>query len=134
MHANDTNSTNKLIYPELCYIVNGVCFEVHNELGRYAREKQYGDLLEKKLLAIGFPHKREFFVGDTGNIVDFLLDEKFILEIKAKRFITKEDYFQTQRYLQVLDLKLGLLVNFRDKYLKPIRIVKIETSGRNRFV
>jgi len=39
-----------------------------------------------------------------------------------------------QRYLQTANLKLGLLVNFRNRYLKPVRIVKIETDARHKFV
>ncbi|MHB9019282.1 MAG: GxxExxY protein [Minisyncoccota bacterium] len=134
MHANDTNNTNKLIHPELSYIITGICFDTHNDLGRYSREKQYGDILEKKLKEIKLPYKRELTIKETGNIIDFLIDDKIILEIKAKRIITKEDYFQIQRYLQVLNIKLGLLINFRDKYIKPIRIVKIDTDLKSKFV
>ena len=121
MHSNDTNNTNKLIYPELSYTVTGICFSTQNDLGRYAREKQYGDLIEEKLKEIKLPYNRELVIGGTGNIIDFLIDNKLILEIKAKRMITKEDYFQIQRYLQISNIQLGLLVNFRDKYIKPIR-------------
>ena len=39
----------KLIYPELSYEITGLCFNIHNELGRYAKEKSYGDLFEQKL-------------------------------------------------------------------------------------
>ena len=49
MYTNDTNNANKLIYPKLSYVVTGICFDVHNELERYSREKQYGDLIERKL-------------------------------------------------------------------------------------
>lgn len=37
-----------LIYPELSYKINGILFSTHNEIGCYAREKQYGDVLERK--------------------------------------------------------------------------------------
>jgi len=134
MHTNDTNKNNKLIYPELSYIITGVCFEVHNALGRYSREKQYGDLLQEKIKELGISYKREFTVGSTGNKVDFLIDDKIIIELKAKSIILKEDYYQTQRYLQILNKKLGLIINFRNRYLKPIRIVKIDTETRNRFL
>ena len=101
MHANDTNrKMRKIIYPELSYALTGICFNVHNELGRYEREKQYGDLLEEKLKEVKIPYKREFRIEKTGNTVDFLVDDKIIVELKAKPLILKEDYYQTQRYLQ----------------------------------
>ena len=134
MHANDTNNTNKVIYPELSYTITGICFSVHNDLGRYAREKQYGDEVERRLKEAGLPYERELTIGGTGNVIDFMIDRKMILEVKAKRMVTKEDYFQIQRYLQTFNIKIGLLVNFRDKYIKPIRIVKIDTSAKHKFV
>ena len=135
MHTNNTNGEpNKLIYPDLSYIITGVCFNIHNELGRYSREKQYGDALEYRLKEIKIPYKREFKIEKTGNIVDFILDDKIILELKVKDFVIKEDYYQTQRYLQATELKLALLINFRSRYLKPIRIVKIDTDIKNRFI
>jgi len=135
MHTNYTNRKEvKLIYPDLSYMITGICFGVHNELGRYAREKQYGDLLEKKLNEAKLPYKREFRASQTGNIIDFLIDDKVILELKAKPLILKEDYYQAQRYLQILDKKLALLVNFRNRYLKPIRVVKIDTEVKNKFL
>jgi len=135
MDTNDTNNTNKkLIYPELSYLIVGVCFNVHNDLGRYAREKQYGDLIEKRLKEIMLSYKRELGINDSGDIVDFLIDDKMILEIKAKRLLTKEDYFQLQRYLQSFNIRLGLLVNFRDRYIKPSRVVRIDTDLKSKFV
>jgi len=46
-----------------------------------------------------------------------------IVDFKAKRLITKDDYYQMQRYLKSANIKLGLIVNFRQKYLKPKRIL-----------
>lgn len=124
----------KIIYPELSYLIIGVCFKVHNEEGRYCREKQYGDLLERKLKECGIPYKRELVVGDSGNTVDFLIADKVVLELKAKASVNQEDYYQIQRYLQSLKIKLGLLVNFRDKYLRPKRIVRIDTEQRKNYL
>lgn len=127
-----TNSNPELLYPELSYKITGICFDTHNELGRFAREKQYGDLLEVKMKEIGLTHTREQRVGDSGNILDFIIEGLIALELKAKSSIISGDYRQVQNYLQVSQLKLGLLVNFRNKYLKPIRIVKIEKMEQSR--
>jgi len=121
------NKTN-IIYPELSYVVVGILFSVHNQLGQYAREKQYCDLIELKFKEISMPYKRECRIGESNNIVDFIINNKIILEVKAKRLITKEDYFQTQRYLQEANTKLALLINFRSKYIKPTRVVRIENK------
>ena len=37
-----------LIEKDLSYVVRGVLFEVHNELGKYRNEKQYSDALAFK--------------------------------------------------------------------------------------
>ena len=116
----------KIIYPELSYIITGILFAVHNELGQYAREKQYGDLIEKRFNEIKMPYKREFPISNTGNILDFIVENKIILELKNTRILTKEHYRQIQNYLQQTQVKLGLLVNFRSKYLKPLRIIRID--------
>ncbi len=117
----------KVIYPELSYLINGILFDVKKELGQYAREKQYGDLLEKKLKEKDILYKREVSVGNTGNIIDFLIDDKIVVELKAVRFVTKDNFRQIQNYLQQMQIKLGVLVNFRDKFLKPARIVRIDS-------
>ena len=123
-----TKNTEKIIYPELSYTITGILFDIHNEIGSFGREKQYGDLLEKHLKEIKLPYKREESVSSTVNILDFIIDGKIALELKTVRVLTPEHYRQIQNYLQQTKLKLGLLVNFRTKYIKPIRIVRIDTT------
>jgi len=137
MNANDANmrinkrrNLDKVIYPELSYILTGVFFKVHNELGYYCKESQYCDAIEILLKEKGIIHKREFslassnnLIKDNSNRVDFLVDEKIIVEVKAKRIVGREEYNQTQRYLKVLNLKLGIIVNFHQRYLTPKRII-----------
>lgn len=114
-----------VLYPELSFKITGILFRVHNELGPYAREKQYGDKAAVYFKEDGIDFKRECIIGDSGNILDFIIENKIALEFKAKRILTKEDYEQVQRYLQETGLILGILVNFRNRYIKPVRIIRL---------
>ncbi len=122
-----------LIYPDLSYKINGILFTAHNELGPYAKEKQVGDVIARLFKENNLSFLRECQVGNSGNIIDFIIENKIILELKSIRVLTRHDYEQVQRYLQTTQLKLGILVNFRNQYLKPIRIVKIDTQLKNKY-
>jgi len=118
-----------ILYPELSYKLTGIFFKVHNELGRFCKERQYTEAIEILLKKDEIPFRREkkivknYFDNEIDfGIPDFVIDDKIAIEIKAKRFITKDDYFQLLKYLKSKNYKLGLLVNFRNTYLKPKRI------------
>jgi len=122
----------EILYSVLSYKITGLCFKVHNELSRFAKEKQYCDRLEQLLQNANLHYEREVAVPFlslaedniiSGNIADFIINNEIIIECKAKKFITKQDYYQIQRYLQATGIKLGLLINFQDRYLKPKRII-----------
>lgn len=126
----------KVVYKELSYKVCGLLYKTHNDLGRYKNEKQYGDYIEDLCKKEKINYKREFiieppFPGEkqNRNICDFIIENKLILELKAKRFINQEDFFQMKRYLSSTGLKLGLLVNFRQKYLTPRRVLNNEIKS-----
>jgi len=119
-----------IIYPELSYKICGLFFTIHKKLGRYNNEKQYSDAFEFILNENKINYVREKFLSPSfkgewlrRNIPDFIIDDKIVVDIKSKDFITKEDYFQMQRYLQSCNKKLGLIVNFRQKHLYPKRIL-----------
>ena len=118
----------KVIYPELSYELYGIFFGIHNELGNHCREVQYCDAFEEVLRENNIEYKREFSIKtennllrDNSNRVDFLIENKIIVEVKAKRIIGREEYNQIQRYLKALNLKLGIIVNFHQRYLVPKR-------------
>lgn len=121
---------NNVLYPELSYKLNGLFFRVHNELGRYRNEKQYADRLEEELKEENIKYLREKalpegFEGEAArrNIPDFIIENKIVIDTKSKRIITKEDYFQMKRYLVSSGKELGILVNFRQKFLTPKRVL-----------
>jgi GxxExxY protein len=116
------NTLSKIIEPELSYKLNGLFFELQNKLGRYATEKQYADGFEELLKGnkLIYEREKEIFIsfGEKkigGNKVDFLIADKVLIDIKAKKYITKEDYLQMQRYLKAANLKLGMIANFKSQ-------------------
>jgi len=120
----------KIIEKELSYRINGLLFEVHNELGRFCREKQYGDYFEKLLINEKIEYEREKSLplevidNQFTNIVDFAINKRLLIDLKAKSIVSKDDYYQMNRYLDASGFQLGLIVNFRNKYLKPIRVIR----------
>ncbi|MDP3900306.1 MAG: GxxExxY protein [bacterium] len=120
----------KCIHKELSYEIVGLFFKAHKDLGRFRNEKQYGDYFEKLLQQKKFKYIREYRFndhqygkGDVRCIVDFIIENKIIVEFKARDSLTKEDYYQVKRYLVTLNLHLGILVNFRQPRLVPKRIL-----------
>ncbi|OGG40229.1 hypothetical protein A3A21_02540 [Candidatus Jorgensenbacteria bacterium RIFCSPLOWO2_01_FULL_45_25b] len=117
---------NDILHKELSYVLGGIFYRAHDKLGRYAREKQYGDLLESLFLERNISYTREKTLTRTGtdvNQADFVVENLILIELKAKPLLLKGDYYQVLRYLECANLQLGLLVNFRQYYLKPKRII-----------
>lgn len=120
----------KVIERELSYVLNGVFFRVHTMLGRNRTEPQYADAVEQELRAKGIRFEREkildpSFVGERNgrSRVDFFVEGRIVVELKAKISLDREDIAQVLRYLETLHCKLGILVNFRMKTLIPKRIL-----------
>jgi len=109
----------EIIYKDLCYRLNGLCYEVQNKLGSACSEKQYQGALEFKLKTSGLNYEREkdllfeFKEGNiAGNKADFVIENQIVIDAKAKKYITRSDYKQMLRYLKAGHYKLGLIVNF----------------------
>ena len=112
-----------------------MCFEAHDILGRFCKEKQYCDALEELFIREGIDFEREkdlsLLLGERkikGCRVDFIINEKILLDAKAKNYITKEDYRQMKRYLSITGLKLCIVVNFREISLRPKRILNSQAK------
>jgi GxxExxY protein len=116
---------NNFWHEDLSHKIIGILIESHKELGPYAREKQVADLIAEKLKAYNLKFEREVQIGDSGNVVDFIIEEKIILELKTVPFLISEHFDQVKRYLYQTGIHLGLLVNFRDKRLHPKRVLNI---------
>jgi hypothetical protein len=119
-----------LIYPELSYILMGILFEVHNKLGTKYQEKHYQRAIEIKLKNLKIPYQKELKVdidfegAKIGKLfVDFVIDNKIILETKKTPKISRDHIKQTLRYLNALNLKLAIITNFQHQKLEYIRVL-----------
>lgn len=63
--------------------------------------------------------------------VDFLIEEKVVLEIKAVSELTDTYLAQALNYLEALNLETGLLLNFGAKSLEIKRIVNGKKKASN---
>jgi GxxExxY protein len=124
MATNYKVNKDKVLFADESFLIAGVCFYVQNRLGRFAKEKQYVDIMASRLDELKVPYRRELTAGCTGNRVDIVIFNKILFEAKAKPFLTQEDFFQVQRYLKILNLDLGLLVNFWARSAQPRRVLR----------
>ena len=60
--------------------------------------------------------------------LDFLIEDKIILEIKKREYFSKQDINQLFEYLQTTGLKLGIIAHFTRIGVKFKRIVNLNNS------
>jgi GxxExxY protein len=55
---------------------------------------------------------------ETGFRMDLLVENKIVIELKAVESIHEKHISQILTYLKLSNNKIGLLINFNEKYLK----------------
>ncbi len=119
-----------LIYPELSYKLVGLAYDVFNELGHGHLEKIYQKAYAKELKEAGIIFKeqapyqviyKEEIIGN--NFLDFLIEEKVIIELKRSDFYSKKYIDQVSNYIKVSNLRLAILINFTSNGVRIKRIV-----------
>lgn len=121
-----------LLYPKESYKISGAIYEVHKELGPGLLEKVYQEALEKEFILQNIPYEREknFTIVYKGEeleqkyIADFVCYDKIVVELKAVEDLLPIHTAQVINYLSITGYKLGLLVNFNARQVKPERIVR----------
>jgi len=122
----------KLLYGDLSYKVMGVVFDVYNAIGSCHNEKYIQNAIAVDLDLLKIKYKREVLVPliykdkRLGRYyLDFVIDDKLILEIKKSSRLTQNDFNQLKAYLKVLNLKLGILILFSDTKVRFSRVLNI---------
>lgn len=109
----------ELIHGELSYKIVGVLFRVYNELGGGHLEKYYQKAISIALKEHNIPFQEQvpaplaFASQKIGRyFLDFVIDNKIVLEIKAHHGFFPRDFRQVTAYLQATDLHLAILAAF----------------------
>jgi len=123
----------KLIYPELSYQIVGILFKVQNELGNKYQEKYYQRAIEVELRNQNVKYSKEIPIDlkygeeKIGKyFLDFLIDDKIILETKTIPQLQPRDFKQVLAYLKAKNLKLGIIANFRNDKVIYRRILNAD--------
>lgn len=119
------------LHSELTGKIIGCAMEVHKTLGNGFQEVIYQRALDIEMAQQGLTASREhemdiFYKGvKIGNRrVDFFVEEKVMVEIKAVIQLEDVHLAQAINYLEAYGLEVGLLINFGAKSLQFKRVMK----------
>ena len=111
---------------ELTEIVIGLCIKIHSRIGPGCFEKVYEEILYYELTKLGLLVKRqlllpveyeELYIKDAYKI-DLLVDNRLVLELKSVHPLPPVYFNQVQTQLSLLNLKNGMLINFKVPKMK----------------
>lgn len=111
---------------ELSRIIVDAAFKIHNDLGPGLYESVYEATMAHELMQRGCPLVCQkpvpvFYEGvklELGFRADIIVDRKVIIEVKSIEAIAPVHPKQLRTYLRLLDLRLGLLINFNVNLIK----------------
>lgn len=131
----------ELLYKELSFSIQGAFMEVRKNFGPGHKEIVYQNALREELGDRNIPFEKEkninIYSPKTGNKVgnyrvDFLIDDKIIVELKAVDLIPRNLLDQVYSYLRNSKYELGYFVNFKSPKLYIKRF--IYTNDRKPFL
>jgi GxxExxY protein len=111
---------------KLTHEIIGAAIEVHRTLGPGLLESAYSEGLARKLSLRGIPYEREKPLPvvhkdvklDCGYRIDFLVDGRVVVELKAIEALAPIHDAIVLTYLRLSGCKIGLLINFHVEVLK----------------
>lgn len=105
---------------DITYQIRGAIYEVYAALGPGLLESVYEEALVYELQKHGLKVERqkEVPIHYDGKVLktplrlDLLVEDRVVVELKSVKELQDVFFKQTRTYLRLLDLKVGLLVNF----------------------
>jgi GxxExxY protein len=111
---------------EISHQIIGAAIEVHREVGPGLIEKPYEEAIchELHLRGLRFVRQRTVPFAYKGVLLstdlrtDLIVEEKVVVDLKAKDDVPAIDKLKVLTYLRLLKIRLGLIINFHVPVLK----------------
>ena len=105
---------------QITYQIRGAIYDVYKKLGPGLLESVYEEAMVYELQKRGLKVARQMEVPIhyDGHILktplrlDLLVEDRVVVELKSVKELQDVFFKQTRTYLRLLDLKVGILVNF----------------------
>jgi GxxExxY protein len=105
---------------QITYQIRGAIYDVYKKLGPGLLESVYEEAMVYELEKKGLKVERQLEVPIhyDGHILktplrlDLLVEDRVVVELKSVKELQDVFFKQTRTYLRLLDLKVGILVNF----------------------
>ena len=119
-----------ILFPELSYQIIGACFDAYNQIGGGHKEKYYQKAVAVELRRRAIQFKEQLYsplvcggviVGRY--VLDFLVSDIIVLELKVGGRFRQQDYRQVQEYLIQQNLQLGILIRFDEDSVMSHRVL-----------
>ena len=120
----------ELKYADITEKIIGCAMKVHSKIGLGYPEIIYARCLAIEFDRIGLRYEKEkslsvyydeFIVGTRR--VDFMVEGKIVVELKALADLTNKEFVQSLNYLESHHQEIALLINFGAKSLQFKRII-----------
>ena|SRR3989338_8971753 len=129
-----------LLHKELSYAIHGAAIEVRKDFGPGHKEKLYQTALAQEL-----NRRKISFIKEPSVVIyspkdgqkvglykpDFVVEDSVILELKAEKFVNREEIKRIYDYLRNSKYELAYFINFASSKLFVKRI--IFTNDRKPF-
>ena len=118
---------------QLRELVIGCCIKIHSALGPGLLESAYHACLAYELRRVGLAFEQEKPMPllyeqvrlDVGYRLDFWIEDRLLVEIKAVEALAPIHIAQVLTYLKLAKQRYGLLINFNVTLLKSGGIKKV---------
>ena len=107
-------------------IVIELCIKIHSKIGPGCFERVYEEILYYELTKLGFKVERQILLPiayedlkiDNAYKLDLLVEDMLVLELKTLHPLPPVYFKQIRTHLSLLNLKHGMLLNFKVELMK----------------